>query len=111
VHADRTTTHLRDFTRTTRLIEPSGHANVQHPGDIVAFPDEPLRVIVYRMAETGQTELAVVSREDRASVGVIALSDLLTARTRILEAEQRRERVLGAGLLPMLFGGGPDSRS
>jgi hypothetical protein len=31
-------------------------------------------------------------------VGMLALTDLLTARTRILEAEQRRERVLGTRL-------------
>jgi len=43
---------------------------------------------------------------------VIAWSDLLTARTRILDAERRRERVLGAGLrLPTMFGGGPDSNA
>jgi CBS domain-containing protein len=95
-----------------RAPEPSGAANPLQPGDVVAYPDEPLRVIVYRMAETGRTEVAVVSRTDRAVVGVIALSDLLTARTRILDAERRRERVLGAGLrLPTMFGGGPDSNA
>lgn len=95
-----------------RAPEPSGAANPLQPGDVVAYPDEPLRVIVYRMAETGRTEAAVVSRTDRAVVGVIALSDLLTARTRILDAERRRERVLGAGLrLPTMFGGGPDSNA
>ena len=95
-----------------RAPEPSGAANPLLPGDVVAYPDEPLRVIVYRMAETGRTEAAVVSRTDRAVVGVIALSDLLTARTRILDAERRRERVLGAGLrLPTMFGGGPDSNA
>ena len=95
-----------------RAPQPSGAANPLQPGDVVAYPDEPLRVIVYRMAETGRTEAAVVSRTDRAVVGVIALSDLLTARTRILDAERRRERVLGAGLrLPTMFGGGPDSNA
>ncbi len=40
---------------------------------------------------------------------MIALTDLLTARTRILESEQRRERVLGARLrLPAVFGGKSD---
>jgi hypothetical protein len=40
----------------------------------------------------------VVARDDERVMGVVALSDLLTARTRILEAERRRERVIGTWL-------------
>jgi CBS domain containing-hemolysin-like protein len=71
---------------------------------VVAFGDEPLRVVAFRMAETGVTRLPVVERGDRTLIGMIGLSDLLTARTRILEAEQRRERVLGSGLRLRVFG-------
>jgi hypothetical protein len=71
---------------------------VRGPGTIVAYEDEPLRVVVFRMAETGVTELRVIARDDDRVMGVVALSDLLTARTRILEAERRRERVFGAWL-------------
>jgi len=53
---------------------------------------------VFRMAETGVTELRVIARADERVMGVVALSDLLTARTRILDAERRRERVLGTWL-------------
>ena len=60
----------------------------------MAYADEPLRVIVYRMAETGLTRLPVVDRQTETFVGMLALTDLLTARGRILEAEKRRERVL-----------------
>jgi H+/Cl- antiporter ClcA len=63
---------------------------------IVAYPDESLRMIVYRMAETGLTRFPVVSREHGLLVGMIALTDLLKARALNLEAEQRRERVFGA---------------
>jgi CIC family chloride channel protein len=63
---------------------------------IVAHPDESLRMIVYRMAETGLTRFPVVDREHRRLVGMIALTDLLKARALNLDAEQRRERVLGA---------------
>jgi H+/Cl- antiporter ClcA len=56
-----------------------------------AHPDEPLRVVVYRMAETGHTELPVV--DERGCVGRVSLEDLLKARARILEAERRRESV------------------
>jgi CBS domain-containing protein len=62
---------------------------------IVAYPDESLRMIVYRMAETGLTRFPVVDREHRRLVGMIALTDLLKARALNLDAEQRRERVLG----------------
>jgi chloride channel protein, CIC family len=62
---------------------------------VVAYPDEPLRVVVYRMAETGLTRFPVVDRGDeRNLVGVIGLQDLLSARTRNLSEERDRERVL-----------------
>ena len=62
---------------------------------VVAYPDEPLRVVVYRMAETGLTRFPVVDRGDeRKLVGVIGLQDLLSARTRNLAEERDRERVL-----------------
>jgi CIC family chloride channel protein len=61
----------------------------------VAYPDEPLRVVVYRMAGTGLTRFPVVERGEKGRLlGMISLTDLLTARTRNLEAEQRRERLL-----------------
>jgi CIC family chloride channel protein len=62
---------------------------------VVAFPDEPLRVIVHRMAETALTRFPVVERGPAGRlVGMVALDDLLKARAMNLEAEQRRERVL-----------------
>jgi len=62
---------------------------------VVAHPDEPLRVVVYRMAETGLTRLPVVDRANpRKLHGIIGLRDLLSARTRNLAEERDRERVL-----------------
>ena len=62
---------------------------------VVAHPDEPLRVVVNRMAETGLTRFPVVDRGDEHElVGIISLRDLLSARTRNLEEERSRERVL-----------------
>jgi chloride channel protein, CIC family len=62
---------------------------------VAAYPDEPLRVVVYRMAETGLTRFPVVDRgEERTLVGMIGLRDLLSARTRNLAEERDRERVL-----------------
>ncbi len=71
-----------------RLIE-AGRSN-----PIVAYSDEPLRAVVYRMAETGLTRFPVVERAGGKVLGVVSLKDLLKARAHNLEAEQRRERVL-----------------
>jgi hypothetical protein len=59
----------------------------------VAHPGESLRVVVYRMAETGSTRLPVLD-ESGDMVGIVSLEDLLHARTRHLEEERTRERVL-----------------
>jgi len=72
----------------------------RHP--TVAHPDESLRMIVYRMAETGLTRFPVVERQGGRLVGMIALTDLLKARALNLDAEQRRERVFG-GHIALLF--------
>lgn len=62
---------------------------------VVAFQDEPLRVVVYRMVETGFTRLPVTDPGDeKRLVGMVSLNDLLHARSRNLEEERARERVL-----------------
>jgi H+/Cl- antiporter ClcA/predicted transcriptional regulator len=64
-----------------------------HP--TVAYPDEPLRAVVYRMAETGFTRFPVVERNDTQKLlGIVSLSNLLKARVRNLEEDRQRERVL-----------------
>jgi CIC family chloride channel protein len=67
-----------------------------------AYPDEPLRVVVHRMAHTGLTRFPVVALgTGHELLGLIALEDLLRARYLNLDAERRRERVLN---LPFGFG-------
>lgn len=67
---------------------------------VVAHPDEPLRVVVYRMAASGHTRLPVVQAAgDHRFLGLISLEDLLRARALNLEAERRRERVSPLDLL------------
>ncbi len=67
---------------------------------ITAFPDEPLRVVVYRMVDTAFTRLPVVEPAHAPQgthgrlLGLVALTDLLHARSRNLEEERARERVL-----------------
>ena len=61
---------------------------------VVAYPDEPLRAAVLRMAETGLTRFPVVDPDSRKLAGMISLDDLLLARVRNLHDERRRERVL-----------------
>jgi chloride channel protein, CIC family len=68
---------------------------VVHKDPVTAYPDEPLRVVVNRMADTGLTRFPVIDNEpSRKLVGIISLEDLLHARVRNLEEERRRERVL-----------------
>jgi chloride channel protein, CIC family len=74
------------------------------PDAIEAFPDEPLRAVVYRMAEKGITRLPVVEHGSRKFLGLVSLDDLLKARTRHLEEERRREQVLSLRIF--LPGGG-----
>ena len=74
---------------TLRLI------GVMKTNPTLAYPDEPLRLIVQRMAETGLTRFPVVERGlNRRLIGMISLEDLLKARSLNLEAEQRRERIM-----------------
>lgn len=73
-----------------KLLRDSGvHAPV------VAYADEPLRVVVYRMVESGFTRMPVIaSEDDNRLLGMVSLNDLLQARSRNLEEERARERVL-----------------
>jgi CIC family chloride channel protein len=65
---------------------------------VTARSDEPLRVVVHRMAETGFTRVPVVDASDPTRlVGLITLKDVLKARVRHLEEERRREVVLPLG--------------
>ncbi len=61
---------------------------------VEAFPDEPLRSVVHRMAEKQITRMPVVERDTRKFLGLVSLDDLLKARVRHLEEERRREQVL-----------------
>jgi len=63
------------------------------PQVVEAYPDEPLRVTVHRMAEKAVTRMPVAEPETRRLLGLISLDDLLKARTRHLEEERRRERI------------------
>jgi CBS domain-containing protein len=62
---------------------------------LVAHPDEPLRIVVNRMAATSVTRFPVVERSNgNCLVGMISLQDLLKARELSLSEELSRERVL-----------------
>jgi chloride channel protein, CIC family len=87
--------------------EQNGAEALEWPiGDLVrtnvveAYPDEPLRVVVYRMAEKGCSRMPVLERTTRQFLGLVSLNDLLKARSRHLEEEHRRERTLKFRLFP-----------
>jgi H+/Cl- antiporter ClcA len=90
-----TRTDLQQITDAGPDHETSTLESIIKKAPTVAYPDESLRMIVYRMAETGLTRFPVVERGSKQLVGMIALTDLLKARALNLDAEQRRERVLG----------------
>jgi CIC family chloride channel protein len=75
-------------------ILSSSLADMARKAAIETYPDEPLRVVVYRMAEKGVTRMPVVERGTRTFLGLVSLNDLLKARARHLEEERRRERPL-----------------
>jgi CIC family chloride channel protein len=82
-------------------IEAEGDAVLRRSlGELVrldpveAYPDESLRVVVYRMAEKGLTRMPVLERSTEKFLGLIALEDLLKARGRNLDEERTRERML-----------------
>ena len=59
-----------------------------------ASPDEPLRIVVNRMAESGITRMPVVDEETEKWLGLVTLEDLLKGRTRHVEEERHREQVI-----------------
>jgi CIC family chloride channel protein len=70
-------------------------AEIATRNPLVAFADEPLRQVVNRMAESGFTRFPVLDPAGTGKiVGMVALSDLLLARSRNLEDERARQRVL-----------------
>jgi chloride channel protein, CIC family len=75
-------------------ILSSSLTDLARKATIETYPDEPLRVVVYRMAEKGVTRMPVVERSTRTFLGLVSLNDLLKARARHLEEERRRERPL-----------------
>ncbi len=87
---------LRELANRAAAGDESARlATILRPKPTVAHPDEPLRIVVHRMADTGLTHFPVVERgPSRRLVGMISLEDLLKARTLNLESERRRERVM-----------------
>ena len=70
---------------------------------VVAFPDEPLRMVVNRMAATGLTRFPVVTPNGNSRlVGLIGLQDLLKARELSVADEHHRERVLRLRVPPSM---------
>ena len=69
--------------------------SVAQPTPTVAYSNEPLRAVAYRMAEKQFTRMPVLDPEDGYKlVGMISLEDMLSGRARTLTEERTRERVL-----------------
>ena len=61
---------------------------------VVAYPDETLRAVAYRMASSGVTRVPVVERVTARVVGLVSLSQLLQGRLRDLQEAREAEQVL-----------------
>ena len=86
---------VKAVTTRRMLADFLEHRIGANPSPVLAYPDESLREVVYRMAETSRTSLPVIDNATgRKLAGIVSLEDLLQARVRHLEEEQRRERVL-----------------
>ena len=108
VHADGRLAGVLTRGDLRKHMEQNGAAALEQPicelvrtTAVEAYPDEPLRVVVYRMAEKGCSRMPVLERTTRQFLGLVSLNDLLKARSRHLEEERRRERVLGFKLFPV----------
>jgi len=103
---------LRRFTEDLHADRTKTLEAIIRRNPTVAYPDEPLRLIVQRMADTGLTRFPVVERGDgRRLAGMISLEDLLKARVHNLEAERRRERVMRVQVaFPFGFGRSREAR-
>jgi len=87
--------HLLKAFEESQAGIPKQLSEVLRTDPVVAVADEPLRAVVYRMVETGFTRLPVVDPDDDKRLqGMVSLNDLLRARSRNLEEERSRERVL-----------------
>jgi H+/Cl- antiporter ClcA len=102
-HQNRITSVLT--RKDVRLILEGAHPSsttlrdLAHRVPAVAYANEPLRLVVYRMAEKKLTRMPVLDPEARGKVvGMVSLEDLLRGRSRALNEEHARERVLGFGL-------------
>src|SRR4029079_4621487 len=66
---------------------------------VIAYPDETLREVAYRMASTSLTRVPVVERGTRRVVGLVSLSQLLQGPLRDLREAREAEQVLRFRLL------------
>ncbi len=87
--------HLAKSSEETAHADHTLLSEIVSGEPVTASVDEPLRVVVYRMVETGFTRFPVISDDgQKRLVGMVSLNDLLRARSRNLEEERARERVL-----------------
>jgi chloride channel protein, CIC family len=87
----------KDVKRILEEVQAPGATigGVAHRPPIVAYANEPLRRVAYRMAEKQFTRMPVVDPEDGFKlVGMVSLEDLLSGRLKTLSEERARERVL-----------------
>ncbi|MGH8461736.1 MAG: chloride channel protein [Stenotrophobium sp.] len=80
--------------------------SIMNHAPIVAYPDQTLRELSYRMADKNVTRFPVVDRANRSHiVGIVTVVDLLKGRLIDLQEERDTERVLHVRQVLPLGGG------
>ncbi|MDE2126909.1 MAG: chloride channel protein [Armatimonadetes bacterium] len=94
------------ISRAHLLEESVATAGARTVGDVasneytVAYSHETLKRVAQRMAEQGRTRMPVLDNHaSRRVAGMVCLEDLLKARVRVMESEQRRDTYLFPGKL------------
>jgi CBS domain-containing protein len=86
----------RDSAKAQHPVEAIISYDLVDREPITVFAWESCRTAAERMAQHSVGRLVVVSNDDATKpIGFLTRSDLLTARARLIEEEQRRERFIG----------------
>lgn len=87
---DMLDTALSSDDKTGSTVE-----NIMNKAPVIAYADETLRELAYRMADSRITHMPVVLREDPTNlVGMVSQADLLKGRLLDLQEERDVERIL-----------------
>ena len=90
------------FVREVMKTDPNSHPAPVEDG-VYALAGEPVRAAMQRMIDLHRVALPVLTRHEGPVIGAIQLRDVVHARSRSLEEERLRERILQIRFAPGWF--------